>query len=104
VLSTLSCQSDLTRFHLTGETVISLLQLAGRRDLRRRTLFIYALAFVALMELGCVWEKVCYIEPEVFAREAVELKVTSRWRYGYAMTFHGVRLVRTPNVPLHASQ
>jgi hypothetical protein len=83
--------------------MFSLLELA-QRHLFRRTLFISALLLLALTQWTCLREKVLYVDPKVYASEATELKVTSRWRLGYAVTYHGARLVRTPKTVLSTNQ
>lgn len=37
------------------------------------------------------------VKPEYFALEAVKLKITPKWRYGYVQLWHGAGLVKTRN-------
>jgi hypothetical protein len=84
--------------------MISILDLAKRRAACRRTLFVAALVLMLLLLGMCLRDKVLNVEASVYSSEATELQVSSHWRYGYIATYHGARLVRTPNVPLRVSQ
>jgi hypothetical protein len=84
--------------------MISILDLQKHRGACKWTLFAAALVLMLLVQAISLRGKVLRVEASEYSDVAVELEVTSHWRYGYVTAYHGARLVRTPNVPLQVRQ
>lgn len=65
---------------------------------KRLTCFILTLVFVIGMQWAALALKILTVKPETYRKRAVDLKITSEYRYGYGWSWHGAILVKTPNV------
>ena len=65
---------------------------------RRVTYFILAASAVMVLQAFCLDLRVPDVKPDFFVREAVEIKLTPKWRYGYVQLWHGAVLVKARNL------
>lgn len=75
---------------------MSLIDLLVRK--KRLTYFILSLVFIIGVQWGALALKILTVKPETYHNLAVDLKITPEYRYGYNWSWHGVILVKTPNV------
>jgi hypothetical protein len=59
--------------------------------------FLLAAGVVLGLQMLCLEFRVPSIRPELYAENAVDLKVTRTWRYGYVQLWHGAVIVKTRN-------
>lgn len=95
-----SWEAGITEYAPNAVNVISLLTLLKFRRRRKQILFVGTLLVFISMQWTCMRSKVQYVEPHLYASEATEVRITREWRYGFIRTYHGARLVRTPNIRL----
>ena len=69
--------------------------ISGRR--RRVAYFILAASAVMALQALCLEFHIPAVKPDFFAGEAVEIKLTPKWRYGYVQLWHGAVLVKARN-------
>ena len=70
--------------------------ISGRR--RRVTYFILAAGAVMALQALCLEFHIPAVKPDFFAGDAVEIKLTPTWRYGYVQLWHGAVLVKARNL------
>lgn len=75
----------------TGEPVAS-------KRIRWRA-FVFVLCFLALLHGGSTYLRVQEITPEKYGRQAIDLRETAKWRFGFIAGYHGAYLVKTPHAP-----
>jgi len=64
---------------------------------RRVKYFILAASAVMAVQALCLELRIPAVKPDFFDREAVEIKLTPKWRYGYVQLWHGAVLVKARN-------
>jgi hypothetical protein len=71
---------------------------------RRVKGFILAAGAVMAVQALCLELRIPAVKPEFFDREAVEIKLTPKWRYGYVKLWHGAVLVKARNRDIEAEE
>lgn len=66
---------------------------------RRFRYFVLAMAGAVGLQVLFFHLRIPEVKPKYFAHEAVELKITPTWRYGYVQLWHGAVLVKARNGP-----
>jgi len=72
---------------------------ARLKSILKRPFFLIAIAFLALVHGGFTYLQVPIITSVEYSRNAFDLSVTTKWRYGYVVEHHGAFLAKTRNIP-----
>lgn len=73
---------------------------AWLKSILKRPLFLITIVWIATIHVGYTYFQVPMIaSAEYYSRNAFDLSVTAKWRYGYVVGHHGAHLVKAYNTP-----
>ncbi|MCX5813029.1 MAG: hypothetical protein NT178_10855 [Proteobacteria bacterium] len=72
---------------------------AWLKSILKRPFIMITIAFLVLVHGGSTYLQVPIIASAEYSRNAFDLSVTAKWRYGYVVEHHGAFLVKARNIP-----